>query len=246
MIVKTIIVEDDRKTADFIKNHVELYNDLFEVIGIAKSLEEAFKLFIKNKPSLIFLDINLEDGLGIKLLERLESYSFEVIFITAHSEYYEMALKKLAFSYILKPINLEFLDLTLERFLKVRNHETPKEKLKFLSEITNNSNQKILIQIGEDYLSTYIKDITHCEADGNYTRITLKDKSVLANQNLKYYEKTLNNNLFFRANRFTLINTEHIAQIRKKESIILSNGFKTTVSLRNKNKFSELISSLKL
>ncbi len=106
-------------------------------------------------------------------------------------------------------------------------------------------NSKILIQVGESYNSIPINDIIHAKAEAHYTTFILANgSSFLATKGLKFYEESLANRGFFKANRSELINIQHIDSIFRKETITLSNRQNVNVSTRNRVKLGQLLEVL--
>jgi len=110
----TIIIEDEKPAARLLKRKLEKLN--IEVGVMLHSVEEAIDWFSKNEhPDLIFLDIQLSDGLSFEIFEKIEIKS-AVIFITAYDEYALKAFKLNSIDYLLKPIDEDDLELAISKF----------------------------------------------------------------------------------------------------------------------------------
>ncbi len=88
-VIKAIIVEDEIRSMNNLKNLLSKHCPEVEVIGDAVSVEESLELFDDPsfKPDLAFLDISLPDGLVFQMLNQLRPLDFEIIFITAFNEH---------------------------------------------------------------------------------------------------------------------------------------------------------------
>ena len=108
MKVPVLIVDDESHARENLKLLVNEYCTTLEVVGEAKSAEEA-KLKIKElKPKVIFLDIRMPSGVeGLNLLSELKEKDFMVVFVTAFKEYAIKAFNANAIHYLLKPIDVE-------------------------------------------------------------------------------------------------------------------------------------------
>lgn len=244
-MIKTLIIENDLNAIDLLKTLIQETRSDIEISGIATSIKEGISLIIKVNPDIIFLDIELDDGLGFELLDVVDTTLFEVIFITAHDTYYKSALEHFAFSYLLKPFDLNTLQKSIDRYLNIRARYAKENKYVHFKEFLKETNTKILLPIGNKNISVAIDDIFSCHSDGNYTKIHLKDKKkLLVSHRLKHFEELFNQKGFFRANRQCLINTKHISYIYKKETVILINDEKIHVSTRNKSSLQHLINTL--
>ena len=113
-MLKTVIVDDDFRDRDILKQLLERYcPDEVEVAGSASNVAEAFLLIAEKKPGLVFLDIELGSESGFDLLKKFTQYPFRVIFATAHDQYAIQAIKFNALDYLLKPIERERLERAL-------------------------------------------------------------------------------------------------------------------------------------
>ena len=113
--MKALIVEDKAYIRKGLINLLETVETKVEIIGECATVKEAVVVSNACKPELIFLDINLTDGTGFDFLDQTEHFSFKTIFITAYEEFALKALKAGAVDYLLKPVDLEELDLALRK-----------------------------------------------------------------------------------------------------------------------------------
>jgi len=243
--IKTIIIEDDIKSQEYLKSILEKKFKIIDIIGASQSISDSIKLINSLEPELIFMDIKLTDGNSFEIFNQLNHTNFEVIFVTAFDNFMQKAIDHYALSYIIKPIDkLKLIDI-VKRYINKRERLFSQGKIQSLTSFIDHKNPKLLIHTGDEYVSIKTKAIVKCEADGNYTSIYLKDKTIhLASNNLKYYENLLIDKGFFKPHRSILINTHFIKSIFKKETIVLTTDEKIHVSVRNKSKLTELINLL--
>ena len=115
-MIKTVIVEDEKPAARRLQRMLEKLN--LEVITTLNSVEEASSWFLQNEhPELIFLDIQLSDGLSFEIFENVE-IDCCIIFTTAYDEYALQAFKLNSIDYLLKPIDNEELEAAIAKFKK--------------------------------------------------------------------------------------------------------------------------------
>ncbi|BFP41743.1 LytTR family DNA-binding domain-containing protein [Flavobacteriaceae bacterium GF1] len=242
----SVVIEKENESGSFINLKELLDNNSFEieVKGRASTVKEGIHLIKTLKPDLLFLDIELDDGLGFEVLEQFPNPTFEVIFITAFDNYYKQAFEHFAFAYIEKPFHTSTLERVLNRFFL--KEIKPLQKTKELLSYLDKTNASILVQSGNIHHLFLLEEIIFLKAEVNYTTFFLtKQRKVLANKGLIYYQKLLKGKGFFKANRSVLLNISHIKSIYKKEMIILRNKEKITVSVRNRAHLSSLIETLK-
>lgn len=99
--ISAVIVDDEQNSKEKVFN---IINSHFKYIKLETADNVKFGIEVINriKPQIVFLDIDMPDGTGFYLLNGLDSYSFKVIFITAHQEHALRAIKFSALDYILK------------------------------------------------------------------------------------------------------------------------------------------------
>ena len=118
-----IIVDDEHQSHLVLKNLLSENHPDITIVASAYSGKEAYEQLLKFQPDIVFLDIELTDGLGFDLLEKFEEPDFLVIFITAYEHYALTAIDFGAFDYLLKPLTKERLQKALD---KVRNRNEKK------------------------------------------------------------------------------------------------------------------------
>ena len=104
---KTIIVDDEELARERLKRLISDFPEYIKIAGEAVNGDQAAVLIETLKPDLVFLDIQMPGKNGFELLQSLQDYSFEVIFVTAFDKYGIQAVKFAAIDYLLKPINIE-------------------------------------------------------------------------------------------------------------------------------------------
>ena len=139
--MKVIIIEDEKPAAEKLKKAIAKADDSIEVIALLSSIQSAITWFKNNTmPDLIFMDIELTDGLSFKIFEKI-NISCPVIFCTAYDEYWQEAFEYNSIDYLLKPIRQDKLEAALSKYEKLKkyfsqNLHTPVEVLFFYIKIS--------------------------------------------------------------------------------------------------------------
>jgi len=182
MKLKSIIVDDEKHGRENLAGILREYCPEVEVLGEAVSVEAALSLIRKQPPHLVFLDIEMPRANGFQLLEHLQDFSFEVIFVTAYDNYAIKAIRFSAADYILKPINRNDLKVAVE-----------KHRMKQLYHNLNQpGNPRIGLPAGDRIIFTEVDKIVRCQGEGNYTHIYFDDgKHLLVAKTLVEFEDLL-------------------------------------------------------
>ncbi len=227
-----VIVDDEKQIREGIQILLSRIDDM-NLIGEAQTVEEAIPLINKNKPDLVLLDIQLKDKTGFRLLDKLSYLDFHLIFITAYNEYAVKAFKYNAFDYLLKPIDPDEFKESIDR---LRNNQfKTKQQLSALNQ--NSELSKLVINTSSEVFILEIDKIIRCEADKGYTFFYVEDKKpILSSKTLKEYNELLPSESYIRVHQSHLVNKHFIDYYDKKGFLVLTNGDKVPVSVRNRSR----------
>ncbi len=242
-MIRTIIIEDELHVRNGLKKMLTILEPSINVIAETGYVKDAMQLLKTEKPDLVFLDIELEDGTGFDILKQSE-VNFSIIFTTAYNQYAIDAFKFSAIDYLLKPLDPTELQEAIKR--AKLNIENKKEHQKLLRLLLNNiekKEKKIVLKTTEQHFIFYIKEIIRLEADGAYTIFVTKDKKIIVSRNIKYYQDILGND-FIRCHQSHLVNIKHVLGIDKNGFLQLSNAELVSVSTRKKSEVIQLINNI--
>lgn len=249
-MLNAIIVDDEEFARSSLYFLLQENCEGVHIAGIAKSVSEARVLLNQHQIDLIFLDIAMPGENGFELIPHAQAANATVIFTTAYDQYALKAIKANALDYLLKPIDIDELIVAVEKaskFIKLNKNENNRnESLKNLAnDLANRSSiQKITLPSGQGYRVVDIDDITHIEADSNYSVFNLVNAEKIAvSKVLKDYEEILPENKFVRIHKSTIVNLAYIKEYNSKNGlqIVLKDGENITVSRRRASDFFEKI-----
>ncbi len=206
--IKVLIVDDEPDALELMSELLGQMNGV-EVVGKAANKYEAVTVMLEQKPDVIFQDIQMHRENGIEMVDEYRRYKFggKIVFVTAHSQYAIEAIKKAAFDYLLKPVDLDELQSLILR-LHAELISAPVQ--------TKSLQNKLKIPTRTGYLLVSLNDIAYCEADGNYTRITMSDgEQITTSVHLGKLEEELENDIFFRISRSVIMNINYLASVNK-------------------------------
>ena len=243
-MIKTLLVEDEINVRSALKKMLHIITSNIEIVAETGLVSEAIKLIKTQKPDLIFLDIELEDGTGFDILKQVENIDAKIIFTTAYNQYALKAFKYSAVDYLLKPIDPEELQKATHRAIKdIKNKKEHQDLLNVLKNNLQEKEQKIILKTTEQRYVIAVKDIIYLEADGAYTVFFTINNTIIVSKNLKYYQDILSSD-FIRCHQSFLVNKNHIKGLNKQNQIALSKGDFVPVSTRKKAEITEIISKL--
>jgi len=236
---KAVIIDDEIDSRETIQNYVsELFADI-AIIGQAENVSNGIQLIKSINPDLIFLDINMPDGTGFDLVEKLKDRKLNIIFVTAYDNYAIKAFKFSAIDYVLKPIDPDSLQMAVRKFRSRKEADTIQQRLMTL--IGNqNSFEKIALPTLEGFRFIDVVDIIYCESEGSYTWFhTISCESFLVSKQLKDFEKILDSCGFYRVHQSQLINLKYLKEYKKGDggTAILTNNIEVDVARRRKEGF---------
>ncbi len=239
-MIKAIII-DDEKHCIITLNHLLSQIDDIEVVATTQNSLEAKYLIDKHEPDIVFLDIEMPEMNGFDIIHQFEKIPFNVIFTTAYDQYALKALRLNALDYLLKPIDLEDIEIALTKY---KNHDLniSKDQVQNLHLFTNGKMQDtIAISSQEGLCFVKIEEIMYLEASSNYTYIIMNNKvKHLASKTLQTFEEVLeDNSLFFRPHKSHIINLKFIKQYIRGEGgeLIMQDGKNIAVSRAKKQDF---------
>ncbi len=226
--MNTIIIEDEKPAARSLQRKLQKLN--IEVGAMLHSVEEAIEWFSNNEhPDLIFLDIQLSDGLSFEIFEKTEIKS-AVIFTTAYDEYALRAFKLNAIDYLLKPIDEDELAVSISKFKAhfskskegIFASQMDFEKIKgmFQNAIEPDFKKRFTVKTGQ-YLKVISTDEIECfysENKGTYIH-TFDNRNYLIEATLEVLDQQLSKKEFYRISRKFIIPLKAI-----KEIVVYSNS----------------------
>lgn len=213
-----IIIEDERPAARRLQRMLGRIG--LETDVMLHSVAEAVNWLSANKdPDLIFLDIQLSDGVSFEIFEHVKVQS-AIIFTTAYDEYALQAFKVNSIDYLLKPIDEEELKAAIEKYqtnFEKRSEQVEVGKLQELLGLKSYKTyrNRFTTQVGQHLKLINTSEISCFYSENKATYIQSQGgRNYLLDQSLENLEKELDPEVFFRVSR------KHIINIRAIEDII--------------------------
>lgn len=216
-MIRTLIIEDERPAALRLEKLLKETESTIEILGILDSVESTVNwLKINPRPDLIMLDIQLADGLSFEIFKKVKINSF-IIFTTAYDEYAIQAFELNSIDYLLKPINKEKLNNSIEKFKRLTNSKPQfniDDVIQFIENKKSVYKKRFAISIGTKIKSVESDEIAYFYSlDKNTFFCTFEGNNYPVDFSLDKLENLLDPENFFRINRQNIVHFKSIDKI---------------------------------
>ncbi|MES2275261.1 MAG: response regulator [Bacteroidota bacterium] len=212
---KTLLIDDEQLARQRLKRLLKPFDEL-EIIGEAVNGADGLEQIQALRPDLIFLDIEMPVLNGFEMLSKLDKQP-KVVFTTAYDQYAIKAFEEDSIDYLLKPIEAERLEKTIKRLQQTQSQVAEPLPLGALMKqlLVKKDIKTLTVKIGDRILLIKLNDILFIDAEDKYVFLHTADgKKHLTDFTISSLEDKLPEQ-FLRIHRGTMINTDHIKEIRK-------------------------------
>ena len=242
-MIRTILIDDEKRSRDSLEKLLVNYCQDIEILAKVESVDLAIKAIDELNPDVVFLDIQMPEKDGFALLEHYKNLPFKVIFTTAFNEYAIKAIKWAALDYLLKPIDIDELQVAVQKVTD-QKELVNEDHAQVLNDAKNGKNvDKLVVAVPNGFKIIKLSEIIRFEAAGNYSEIYLENKQrILSSKTIKEFEDLLTGKRFFRLHRSHLISLEFIEEFKKGRSavVIMADGKEIALSRDRKSDFLKL------
>lgn len=246
--IQVLVVDDEPLARRGIRQLLETEKD-FEIAGEAANGREAVSAIQKLAPDLVFLDVQMPLLDGFSFIEQFGEENLpEIVFVTAYDEHAIRAFEINALDYLLKPIDPERFQKTLNRVRERIKHIQTKEidqklsaLLRDLEAAKSNGEQpryleRVAVKEAGRITFVQVDEIDWISSEGNYVQLHTKKKNHLFRETMDGIERKLNPNAFVRIRRSTIVRVEQICELHPtfngEFEVVLKNGKKLYTSRR--------------
>lgn len=217
--MRVLIVEDEKLAADRLSTLLQTCDSSIEPVAIAPSVQKAVEL-LKLKPQLdlIFMDIQLADGLSFEIFEQVP-VEVPVIFTTAYDTYAIRAFKVNSIDYLLKPIDEDELQSAIKKFRKLKPTAAPglgalEQAMQLLSNGNKTYKNRFVVKVGEHLHMIPVEEVEYFYSYDKGTFLqTIAGKRYTLDYTMEQLEQLLDSNLYFRVNRGYLVSIKAVKDI---------------------------------
>ncbi|MGZ5287458.1 MAG: LytR/AlgR family response regulator transcription factor [Flavisolibacter sp.] len=243
-MMKSIIIDDEPQNAVILKSDLERHCTHVNVVSVCHSAKEGILAIKREKPDLVFLDIEMPWMNGFEMLEVIGEISFNIIFTTAYDQFAAKAFRISAVDYLLKPIDANDLKAAVkkaEEKIQLQHGQANIENL--LQNIKQpSSHHRIALPYKDGYEFVEVGLIIYCHAEGAYTRVFLQNKKIiLVSKSLGDIEELLPVSLFQRIHHSTVVNIDYVTHFVRSDGgyVKMKTGEELAVSKSKKESMME-------
>ena len=204
-MIKVMVVEDEEQIRGILKKMIEKTSDC-SVVSACGNFASAISDFIKLRPEVVFMDIDLSGESGLDCAKAMTEVDpkVKIVFATAHSEYMANAFEIYAFDYLVKPFDLERIGKTLNRIKSLSEEKKHEAEVPF---------EKLIIRGKEEINLIDTADILMVERTDGMCRIVTKDEVFLTASSLSSIQEKLDPRKFMRAHKSYIIRMDAIKKL---------------------------------
>ena len=238
-MIKAIIVDDEPYSCESLATLLEQYCPAVRTAAICHSGAEGLSAIEEQQPQIVFLDIEMPRMNGFEMLEKIPLINFEIIFTTSYDQYAIKAIRFSALDYLLKPIDREDLQKSVQKVIQRLHYPAPQQLEILLHKLQHSvsSVQKIALPTMEGLQMVAVSSIVSCASDSNYTVLLLKDKQkIVVSRTLKEIEEMLDEYSFLRVHHSYVVNLNEVNKYIKGEGGYLVMSDDSTVDVSRSKK----------
>jgi DNA-binding LytR/AlgR family response regulator len=216
--MKILIIEDEPQAAQRLENVLIELEPGAVIVDKLDSIKRSVKWLKSNEaPDVVFMDIQLADGLSFEIFDQHE-ISSPVIFTTAYNEYALKAFKVNSIDYILKPVDKTELKAALEKLRRLTGQSSQSKILEGIGHamkmLTKKYKERFMVKVGEHLKTIDVDNILYFYSQEKTTFcFTSENRSLILDFTLDQLEELLDPAFFFRINRKYMINSKSILDI---------------------------------
>ncbi len=237
--MRALIVDDELYARKALALKLQKYCPEVEVLDLIDSAATAITAIHVNSPDLLFLDIEMPGEGGFAMLETLGAFDCNIVFVTAFEQYALRAIKHSALDYLLKPVNPQDLQAAVAKAQRLLEPRPAKKREHEYLPI-----RKLVLPTEQGFEFVRIMDIIRCRAEGNYTRLLLKNaEDLVVSRNLGEIESLIANDNFYRIHMSHLINLVFVKKYLRGRGgeVEMIDGSRVQVSSRRRDAFLSFI-----
>jgi two-component system LytT family response regulator len=251
MKIRTLIVDDEELARDRIQSLLQMQPDV-DIVGICRDGVSALETIERERPDLVFLDVQMPGMDGFEVVENLDKGTMPaIVFVTAHDGHAIRAFEIHALDFLLKPFDQTRFEKALERARgKVSTPQTTvidSRLVSLLEELREERKypERLIVKSSGRVFFVRTEEIDWVEASGNYVKVHTKADAHLLRESMKNMEAKLDPKIFVRIHRSAIVNIDRIKELEPwfhgEYIVIMRDGTRLTASRVFSDRLSALI-----
>lgn len=215
--MRVVIIEDELNAFQYLKSILGKIDKNIEIVAHHESVKSAVNYFQSTEEyDLIFLDIQIADGVSFEIFDHVR-ITKPVIFATAYDQYAIEAFKLHSIDYLLKPIHLDDLKASLEKYREIYNpsdNVTSHEVMAVVQKMMRRKKNRCLVKKGGHFEYVNVSEIAYVLSEDSITFLFTKDgQRFIYSKSVEQLFEELDHDYFFQINRSQIVNSEVIKEI---------------------------------
>ncbi len=231
--MRCVIIDDEQPAIQVIRRHIDRLQHL-ELVGTANNPLVGIELIKREKPDVVFLDIQMDEMSGIDVMKIIAEFS-KVVFCTAYSEFAVQSYELDAVDYLMKPIEFPRFALAVQRVAdSLLSRHTYYQPI---------DNDYIFVKMGQrgKMLRIDLDNIAFIEAMSNYVAFHMEPRKIVAYLSLKELEERLPDGLFMRIHKSYIVSLRQVASMENNELVLKMGGKRLPIGANYKAAFLEKV-----
>lgn len=218
-VIRAIIIDDEDNPRQLLESLLSDFCMGVEVVAAAPNVQKGVAAIKKHQPDIVFLDVEMPKESGFNLYKYFDKIDFAVVFTTAYSQYAIKAIKLAALDYLMKPIDLDELQVALDRYREeqIEQKTAVSQHQIAYNNMQKESQQRIALPCTDGYIFINIEDIIRCQSDKSYTLFIVKRaekmEELWVSKNLGEYAELLEDAGFKRIHRSHIVNPKFVKKL---------------------------------
>lgn len=239
--LKVIIIEDEIASQHYLKRLLGVHFPEIRIVAVEDTVQAAIDTIGRERPDLVFMDVEIRQGTGFEVLAGLPGAAFDVIFTTAFNQFAIDAFQHHAIDYLLKPLDDERVIKAIRRSIARQESQRSQERVQHLLQyLQKTALPRLAVSTIHGLEFIDIESILYVEASGNYCKIRQRGgSSITATRKIKDLTEQLSEPLFIRVHHSYLVHTRYIKRYQKGRGgyVELDDGTAIPVSPQKKDDF---------
>lgn len=242
--VKVLLVDADPKARNRAQNYLADFCPDHHVVGCADNIVEAFRMIREARPDLLVLNVELADGFGFELLDKLGKRNLQVIFTSSSDTHALKAFKYNAVDYLLKPVSPEELTQAVDRAEQLQTQRLQRMLQMMKGPEHMPAFEKVALPTQEGLTIMALEDIVRLQSDGGYTTLWTKDgEHCLVSRAIGEFENMLPSNNFLRVHTSHMLNLSFVKKFLREDGgfALMVDGSMVPIARRRKELFLDML-----